>query len=274
MFDYTKAIFNKTRKELETAFTVFQFGTQIIYIAYLIFLLFSKQNNIWYLHLSLLLICIPYLVFDLITTKNIKELKKAKVSLLRKKEHKKRLSAAKEKRRPIVRIKFYASHCIKLFVLASAFYPIIVSPSTVHPLSVMCTTVMVLLWILQIVLEVIKFILNERYELFIEAIEADVSFITKPVNTVKNAFKKITGQDIEQDDDTPSRERIYLDKIVAAERNAKSAKKAAAKAERNEKISSWLDSHISKLSFKRKKKEKNAKEQELVPVNADEDETV
>ena len=62
MFDYTRTLFNKTVKDVTTAFTIFHFGTQIIYIAYLFYLLFTP-NNIWYLHLSLLVVSIAFFIF-------------------------------------------------------------------------------------------------------------------------------------------------------------------------------------------------------------------
>ncbi len=269
MLDYTRAIFDKTKKDLEISLTVFQFGTQIIYIAYLIYLLFIP-NKIWYLHLSLLLISAAFLVFDIITANGIRAIRGEKISIFGKRRHNEKLSRAKKRRSNIRRIKFYTSHVIKLFVLASTFYPIIVAPDTVHPLSVMCTTVMVLLWIIQIIFEVLRTVLEGRGELFMEALRADVEFVTKPVSAVKNTFKKIIGQEVE-DTPSPTKERVYLDGLVERNREAKSAEKASAKAERSEKISSWLDDHISKLSFKRKAKDETD-ENDLIPVEIPESE--
>ena len=273
MFDYTKAIYRKTKKDLDLALSIFQFGTQVLYIAYLIYLVFSANNSIWYLHLCLLIICIPFLIFDLITTKNIKEIKNEKISIFGKKRHKEKLSKARNKRKNVVRLKFYTSHTIKIFVLASSFYPIITSPSSVHPLSIMCTTVMVLLWILQIVFEVLKLVLEGRGELFMEALQADVEFVTKPANAVKNAFKKLTGQEVEADEG-PSSDRIYLDKIVAAERDAKSKEKAAKKSERYERLSNWLDGHLPKFRSKQKVQDEIAKNEDLMSDNTAESMTV
>jgi hypothetical protein len=265
MFDYTKAIYRKTKKDLDLALSIFQFGTQVLYIAYLIYLVFSANNSIWYLHLCLLIICIPFLIFDLITTKNIKEIKNEKISIFGKKRHKEKLSKARNKRKNVLRLKFYTSHTIKIFVLASSLYRIITSPSSVHPLSIMCTTVMVLLWILQIIFEVLKLVLEGRGELFMEALQADVEFVTKPANAVKNAFKKLTGQEVEPKKEK-SKDRIYLDGLVDQGRDEKEKAKVAKKAERSEKLSSWLDSHLPRFGAKRNVKNEEPVINELPPA--------
>lgn len=270
MLDYTLAVFNKTKRELETALTAYQFGTQIIYIAYLLYLMIVP-NNIWYLHLSLLIVSGAFLAFDIVTTKEIKSIRSEKISLLGKRRHNARLAQAKKHRSNVKRIKFYTSHFIKLFVLASAFYPIIVSPDTVHPLSIMATTVMVLLWILQIIFEVLKLVLEGRGELFIEALHADVEFVTKPVNAVKDTFKRILGKEVEEAPE-PTKERVYLDKLVSGIREEKSAKKAEAKEARSEKLASWADKHLSKIAIKRVSK--SAEDDNELPTAEEDDREV
>ena len=256
MLDYTKAIFSKTKKDFDTALTFFQLGTQILYIAYLVCMLFT-QSPIWYLYLSLLVVSIAFFIFDITTRKGIKSLKELGIPFLRRNENKEKLQRAKKKRSNIRRIKFYSSHALKLLVLATSLYPIITSPYEVHPVQIICTTVMVLLWIMQIVLEVLRLIFEGRLELFYEAMHADMEFITKPVNSVKNVFKRMVGKEVDEPT-APTKERIYLDGLVEERKAEKAAAKAAARAEaktedvteaaepksKKEKISEWLDSHI------------------------------
>lgn len=227
MLDYTRAIFNKTKKDLDAVLTVFQFGTQILYIIYLICILFTR-SPIWYLYLTLLVISVAFLVFDTVTRSGIKSLKELGIPLFRTNEHKKRLQRTKKKRSNIRRIKFYSSHTLKLMVLASSLYPIIVSPYDVHPIHIICTTVMLLVWIMQIVLEILRLLFEGRLELFYEAMHADVEFITKPVNSVKNAFKKFAGKEVEEPL-APTKERLFLDELVAQRKEEKKEEKAAKK---------------------------------------------
>lgn len=227
MLDYTKAIFSKTKKDLDTALTVFQFGTQIIYIVYLICILFTK-SPIWYLYLALLVISVAFFVFDTVTRSGIKSLKDLGIPFFGTSERKEKLQRAKKKRSNIRKIKFYASHTLKLSVLASSLYPIIVSPYDVHPIHIICTTVMLLLWIMQIVLEILRMIFTGRLELFYEAMHADIEFVTKPVTGVKNVFKKIVGKEVEEPA-APTKERLFLDELVAQRKEEKKEKKAAEK---------------------------------------------
>lgn len=268
MFDYTRTLFNKTIKDVTTAFSIFHFGTQGIYIAYLTYLIFTP-NNIWYLHLSLLAISVAFLVYDIVSSQTILALKKEKPNRFGKKLHKKRLTLAKQQKATVAKIKFYASHSIKLFVLASAFYPIIVAPETVHPLSIMCTTVMVLLWILLVIFEIVKIMLEGRKELFLEALQADVEFVTKPVNAVKKFF----GKDVD-DNAEITKEREYLDGLVQTVREEKALKKAEVKAQRSEKLSSWLDSHLPKKGKKKAKNTEPKTEAEAQVVEAVATETI
>lgn len=248
MLDYTKAIFSKTKKDLDTALTFFQFSTQIIYIVYLICILFTK-SPIWYLYLALLVISVAFFVFDTVTRSGIKSLKDLGIPFFGTSERKEKLQRAKKKRSNIRKIKFYASHTLKLSVLASSLYPIIVSPYDVHPIHIICTTVMLLLWIMQIVLEILRMIFTGRLELFYEAMHADIEFVTKPVTGVKNVFKKIVGKEVEEPT-APTKERLFLDELVAQRKEEKREEKVAKKAEKK----------AEKALLKRKKDKKNAKE--------------
>lgn len=259
MLDYTRAIMNKTRNDVDTAITVFRFGTQIIYIAYLIYLLIT-MSSIWYLHLALFVISVAFLIFDLVTTNVISELRDAKKTLFSGKSRRVKLYSAKQKRRTIKQIKFYVSHVLKLFVLAASLYPMIVSPDTVHPISIICITVMALTWIMLIVFEVFRMVLVGRMDIFIEAIHADMEIVSKPVNTVKNAFNKFIGREVEENP-KPTKERRYLDKLVEDNKAENIEKRKAKRAERSEKIATWFDEHLPK---RKKKAEDDEKENELV----------
>ena len=248
MLDYTKAILNKTRNDLDTAITLFRFGIQIIYIAYLMYLLIT-MSNIWYLHLTLLIISVAFLIFDLITVNVISEIKDTKASLFSGKKRRAKIFEVKRKRRTVRQIKFYVSHTLKLFVLAASLYPMIATPESVHPISIVCTTIMALMWLMLIVFEVLRMMLEGRMALFIEAMHADMEIVSKPVRTVKNAFHKFIGHDVEEAHE-PTKERQYLDELVEKNKNEKTEKRKMKKAERSERIATWLDNHLPKRKSK------------------------
>lgn len=250
MLDYTRAIFSKTKKDLDIALVSFRLGTQILYIAYLIYMLFT-QSPIWYLYLTLLIISAAFLAFDIVTANGIKSLKELGIPFFGSNERKERLQRARKKRSNIRKIKFYASHILKLLVLASSLYPIISSPYSVHPIHIISVTVMSFLWIMQIVLEILRLVIEERFDLFVEAVNADLEVVTKPVNTVKNAFKRMIGKDVDEPV-APTKERVYLDRLVEEKRAERAQEKSDARDERKEKISDWLSDRISSLRGKAK----------------------
>ena len=68
MLDYTRSVIDKTKKDFDTAVSTFQFGTQIAYIFYLIYVLFTR-SSIWYLYLALLLVSAVFFIFDISSRK-------------------------------------------------------------------------------------------------------------------------------------------------------------------------------------------------------------
>lgn len=258
MFDYTKAIFNKTMSDLKLFAKVWTLGTLGVYIAYLIYAL-AAQSGFLAANIILLILSVAYFVFNLILIIKGSELLKSR----------KRFAKKTYK---------YSKYVINSVTLITALYSIWLTPDNVHPFKLLITVFMTIMLVVQIALEVSVTIVEKRFNMFIEAFNADIEFVTKPVNTVKNVFKKITGQEVEPEKEH-SKDRIYLDDLMEQERKIKSQQKADAKAERNEKISSWLDSRISKLKINRRKKEQTQELQPLDPTYATkveerEDETV
>ena len=186
MFNNTKCIIERTKRDIENLVTLFQFGTQIIFILYQTVMLFTA-SNIWYLHLSLLIISLAFLIFDIIITKDIKRVKRTRLSIFRLKEHNAELKELRAQRGNVNRVKCYASHTIKALVLGTALFSIITAPDTVHPLSIIGTTVMTIAWLAQLVLEVAKRIFFGRLDAFKEALQADIEAITAPITRARDA---------------------------------------------------------------------------------------
>ena len=252
MFDYTKAIFYKTLADLKLFAKIWTISTLGVYIAYLIYAIATGSGSL-VANIILLTLTSIYFAFYLMMIIKGSELLKARKKIV-KKTYK------------------YSKYVINAVTLSTALYSIWINPYNVHPFKLLVTVFMVIMLVVQLALEVSVIIVEKRFNMFIEAFHADIEVVTKPVNTVKNVFKKIVGQEVEPEKER-SKDRVYLDKLVEQGRDAESAKKAASKAERNEKISSWLDNHISKLPFKRKKEEVT-EIKELAPLNAPETEVI
>ena len=89
-------------------------------------------------------------------------------------------------------------------------------------------------WLLQVIFEVIKLIVENLFSLAKEAVTADVEEILKPITTVKNFFKKNTEPAEEPAE--KSKRRLWLDEKVSQLRELKKAEKLAKKqAKRNKK---------------------------------------
>lgn len=252
MFDYTKAIFNKTLADLKLFAKIWTISTLGVYIAYLIYAIAAGSGNLA-ANIILLALTSIYFAFYLITIIKGSEFLRA--------------------RRKIVKKTYkYSKYVINSVTLTTALYSIWLYPDNVHPFKLLITVFMMIMLVVQLALEVSVIIIEKRFGMFMEAFHADIEVVTKPVNTVKNVFRKITGQEVEPEKER-SKDRVYLDRLVEQGRDAEAAKKAQAKAERGEKISSWLDNHLSKISFKRKKEE-ITEIKELAPLNAPEAEVI
>lgn len=246
MFDYTKAIFNKTLSDLRLFAKIWTVSTLGVYIAYLIYAI-AASTGFLAANIILLVLTVAYFTFYILAA-----IKGTEPLVARKRIAKK--------------IYKYTKYVINFLTLATALYSIWLSPYDIHPFKLLITVFMTVMLVVQLALEISVAIIEKRFNMFIEAFNADIEFVTKPVSTVKNVFKKIAGQEVEPEKER-SKDRIYLDELVEQNRDAKASKKAAAKAERNEKISVWLDKRISKLRKKRKKEEKT-ENKELAPLNA------
>jgi hypothetical protein len=252
MFDYTKAIFNKTLADLKLFARIWTISTLGVYIAYLIYAIAADSGNLT-ANIILLALTSIYFTFYLMMIIKGSEILKS--------------------RRKIVKKSYkYSKYIINSITLSTALYSIWLYPDNVHPFKLLITVFMMIMLVVQLALEVSVVIVEKRFGMFMEAFHADIEVVTKPVNTVKNVFKKITGQEVEPEKER-SKDRIYLDKLVEQARDAEATKKAQTKAERSEKISSWLDNHLSKISFKRKKEE-ITEIKELAPLNAPEAEVI
>lgn len=246
MFDYTKAIFNKTLSDLKLFAKIWTVSTLGVYVAYLAYAI-AASSGFLAANIVLLILTVAYFIFYLLAV-----IKGTELLLTRKRIVKKAYK--------------YTKYVINSVTLITALYSIGVSPYSVHPFKLLITVFMTIMLVVQLALEISVVIIEKRFNMFIEAFNADIEFVTKPVSTVKNVFKKITGQEVEPEKER-SKDRLYLDELVEQGRDAKASKKAAAKAERNEKLSSWLDRHLSKLHGKRKKVEQT-ENKELAPLNA------
>ena len=207
MFEYSKAAFGKVVSDVKKLVYACDITVQALMIVYLIYALVTDAGKLW-ANIPLLVICVGYFLFFLLYTKG--------------NPFHKRNGAEKT----VGKIVKYSKLFIKFCTLGVTLYGIYIA--TTHPTApaVMLAAMSIVGWLLQVVFEVIKLIVENLFDLAKEAVTADVEEIMKPVTTVKNFFKKNTEQETEPAKEKTKR-RLWLDEKVSKMREEKRAKKEA-----------------------------------------------
>lgn len=233
MFDYTKTAVNKIIADFKKFFYRFSVGAQIVYIAYLIYALIANAK-LWIVNTVLLTLSVAYFLFFLIATaKDANKTLKKRVKTIFKR----------------------CKQVIKFFTLGVMLYGIWQTSTNADPLSVILTALMIVGWVLQILFEVILTFFLNKVNFVWEAVQADKDEITKPVKSVGNFFKRITGREVEEEPKEPTKNRLLLDGMVEEYREKKTLERQEQKlAKKEEKRQAKLDA-----KQKKKKNEKIAK---------------
>ena len=120
-----------------------------------------------------------------------------------------------------------AKRIIKLYTLGIAVYGVFTTVSTeLNPLSLLLCCFMIVGWVLSLVFDVAIKIIESRFGLVGEAIQADVDNLLKPARSVGNFFKKMTGQEVEPERE-PTKNILMLDKKIEERKEAQQKEKAA-----------------------------------------------
>lgn len=200
MLNYTKAVIHDTIKDLKRFFFILSLIMQVAYIVYLTYALISKIGNI-YVNISLLVLTFAYLVFFII------------------------MYGKKSKAKRYVRRAYkWSKLTINAFTLGVAVYGIYLTFNNANPLTIVLTAVMVILWILQVLLEIVIYYFENRKDLLISSLELDFEFITKPANTVSNIVRKISGKETIERSTVPEKIKRSLDKMAENHKSDKESK--------------------------------------------------
>lgn len=198
MFDYTKVAWKQIESDFKKLAFICNICTQLLYIAYLVYALFTK-TGFFAANIILLILSIAYFAFFLYATKQ--ELKK-------------------KTRKIIKRIYKRCKQLIKVFTLGILLYGLWFTAKDVSPISLIFTVFMVIAFLLDVLLEIIVKYLVNRVNLMMEGLKTDWDNAKKPVTTVGNFFKKIAGKEIPEEP-APTKERLFLDEKVEEMREDK-----------------------------------------------------
>ncbi len=205
MLDYTKLALQKTYEDFKKIGHVFSVVTQLLYIAYLTYSVIAQAGR-WWIKVAFLTVSVVYFIFYMVIHYHPnKKLGKAGKKIFKR-----------------------SKLLIKLFELVVAFYSISVTTNDTTTVSVILLAMMLVGWLLQVVFDLIVSVLEKRIQLFMEAIKADIAEIKRPIDTVSNFFKKMTGKAIEEEPEK-SKQRVWLDKHVDESRQEKREQKRQAR---------------------------------------------
>ena len=214
MFDYTKAALQKIVNDFKKVTYLLNVTTQILYIAYLVYALCVGAGVFW-ANVVLAALSVAYFIFFMIMTSG-------------------RIYEPKTKLQKLAALIFKrCKQIIKLFTLGVMLYGLYSTTQRVTPVSVVLSALMIVGFVLQIIFEIIFYIVKTRTQLLLDGLKADAEFITKPATKVSNFFKKLSGKEIEQPQEK-SKTRIWLDERVQQNKAEQAAQKQAEKAARKQ----------------------------------------
>ena len=178
MFKYTKEAVEVLKEDFKRYSRIFKVGSLIFTSAYFVWALIS-QSGIFAVNIVLASLFVAYTIFELII--NATGHKTAK--LVVKRTYK------------------WVTFGIRAFTLGSMLYGIYTATTNVAAMSTIIATLMIILWVFQILLEIVVEIVESKIDLFDKAIRQDVedikSSVLKPVKAVTDTFKRLTGRAVE-----------------------------------------------------------------------------
>ncbi len=193
MFIYTRAYFKKLIDDTKKLGYIFNIVSPLIYIAYLIYSLFVPVGYLW-ANITLMVLTASYLVFYLVTY-DIKT------------------KGLKSKKKNIRHLYKGLKLSVAGMTLGITIYGIYVASSHTTTLSVVLSCFMAIFWICQVSIEILTYVLEYQTALFLAALEADKDNFIKPITTVSNLVKKVTGKEVEEPKE-PKKILRALDKTV------------------------------------------------------------
>lgn len=205
MFEYTRAFGQKLVNDCKTANYLFNVISPLTYILYLIYAIFVPVGYMW-ANIPLLAITLTYLVFYLCTY----DLKNKKF---------------KETKRNIKHIYKGVKLFISALTLVITFYGIYTATTHTTTLSIVLSCFMALFWIVSTATELITYIVEYEWSLFLASIEADTQKLMKPLTATKDFFVKAIGREPEPPKE-PKKILRVLDKTIEKMREAKKNKKS------------------------------------------------
>ena len=182
MFDYTMAAYRKTVKDCKNISYITSLTLQVVYLIYLVYAVIaaalSPDVNL-IINSLLFLLSSAYLVFFLILTKCGKDID------------------AQKRGKIVKKIFTWCKRLIKVYTLGVMIYGVFQTVTAVNPFAVVFAVLMVVVFVLQIVFDILLYIVEKRLSIFITAITHDIKPLSETVRKSGNFFKKLKGEETE-----------------------------------------------------------------------------
>lgn len=207
MLEYTSAAVDRIAQDFKRAVFCANITTRALYITYLIYAIAVSAGISW-INVTLLSLTAIYLVFYIVSQYN-----------------RDRIHA--ECREAVRRCSAWVTLAVKSLALASTVYGIYVATSHVSVVSVSLAAFSVMGFAIQIILEIIRYIVIDRFELLKTGFQKDMEPITRPVRTIGNVIKRVKGEEEAEAPELDEKRLGKLERTVLQRRRKKAAEKAA-----------------------------------------------
>ena len=220
MFDYTRSILDKIINDIKKTARVFMIFTQLATIAYLIYALIAPAGYIW-VNIPLLALSIAYFVIYIILTSEKWEETKTETS--------KRRRALAKARNVFARSKLI----VNFFPMLGVLYSLATASTHATPISTILSLLPVLGWVLQLIFEIIRMIIDKYKTLLGYAVKKDTERIVKAYN----ALSKFISKPPMEMEEIPEKAQAVLD----AEREKFENKQEIKRSAKRERVLKWRE---------------------------------
>ena len=175
MLKYTLASVHKITGEVKFFAHVFSLLTSSVMLGYLIFMCFADMGNLGLNLILAILTAVNFVIYIVAYNTKTKKMKRIKKSVNR------------------------AYSITKLFLnaisLLTVIYSISTEPSNVSNIKLVTIPLMIIMWILQLIIQILSIYVESRAKLFVDGIRMDFEPLIKSTSKVRNFIREATGEE-------------------------------------------------------------------------------
>ena len=175
MFKYTRAAVTMIIEDIKRYAKIFQYGSSVFIIIYYIYAFLTQKGNM-IANAILASLFVAYTIFVYFFAKH----KNKKIQRIIRRSYK------------------WINLGIKAFTLGVMIYGIYMATTDVTPINTILASLMIFLWVMQVLLELIIKIIQDKSDLFIAAWTKDLENMS-PKKTVKKIFDKVRNKEVKEE---------------------------------------------------------------------------